>query len=237
MSTVNFFWRGKDFGFLENIVIHSHKKVGHSPVIWLSGEEPVNDYWNDILNIVKIEKANSIFNVDDFLLDQGNFRTAADLWRFNFLLKHGGLYCDTDAFALKKFPSDEWIVCSGEHDPSIMSIGVLKAPPNQKIFEDCIKNVKKDWGNVILFSDLYKKFFGHSNPTHENRLFYPYNYKNFDKLFKKTKIPSDTISIHFYGFMLSKNYGKKLTKFDRIWCEKNTKTLLGQLWCSLRDEA
>ena len=30
--------------------------------------------------------------------------TAADFWRFTFLYEKGGLYCDADAFALKKFP-------------------------------------------------------------------------------------------------------------------------------------
>ena len=39
---------------------------------------------------------NQVFNrlKQELQFTGGNLRTAADLWRFNFLFKNGGLYCD-----------------------------------------------------------------------------------------------------------------------------------------------
>ncbi len=93
--------------------MQSHLKVGHEPVMWLSGKPPNNKYWNEIESIIKIKNANDICPVDDFIKTGGRLETAADIWRFTFLYERGGLYCDTDAFALKKFPDNtDWILAS-----------------------------------------------------------------------------------------------------------------------------
>jgi len=251
METVNFFWRGKDFGILENMVLKSHIKVGHKPIIWLSGLEPNGFYWNEIQKLVVVKDANEVCNVEDFLSAGGNFRTAASLWRFNFLFKNGGLYCDCDAFALKKFPDDDWIVCSERNDDTVLSIGVLKAPPKQKIFSDCILNVNNEWGNVKIFTDSYQKHFGHTKSTHNSLLFYPYKWRDCEILFKKTEIPSNVFSIHFYTKALQRNILKsnkglfdKIHLFKKIrsieeinesWCRKNHETLLGKLFSWLNE--
>ncbi len=246
MLTVNFFWCGPNFQFLEFIVLKSHLKVGHEVIIWLHGKKPLTKYWEDIEKYVVVRNADEIFNTNEFISKGGNFRTAADLWRFNLLYKLGGLYCDTDAFALNKFPNDEWIVCSGERIPNLLSIGVLKAPSKHPIFLECISNTNKNWGNVHIFSNSYYKYFGNLNPTHKNELFYPYNWKSFLNLFNNNEIPKDAFSIHFYSNAIEAyiNRGKdnllyrcipllnKIVsiKIDKNWCEKNPSTLLGKLW-------
>ena len=245
MNDVNFFWSGPNFNFLEYIVLKSHLKVGHMVSIWIHGDKPNNEYWKMIEPKVFIRDADSIFNTDEFISKGGTFRTAADLWRFNYLYKEGGLYCDTDAFALKKFPDDEWIVCSAETIPEMLSIGVLKAPPKHPIFLECMPLIKSNWGNIQVFSQVYKKYFGHANPTHKNELFYPYKWNEYNKLLRKTNIPLDAYSVHFYSNALEyclpkpKNYFERyflkknkfrITDLNKEWCEKHPATLLGELW-------
>ncbi len=246
MADVNFFWCGVNFGFLEYIVIKSHIKVDHNVIIWLHGDKPNTKYWKEMETKITVKNADDIFDTTNFINNGGNFRTAADLWRFKLLYKIGGLYCDTDAFALRKFPDDEWIVCSGEQYQGLLSIGVLKAPAGHPIFLECFDNTKKKWGNVSVFSSVYLKYFGNLNPTHKNELFYPYNWKSYPELFKKKDIPSEAYSIHFYTNVIE-SYIKKnkknilkyyiplfrevpLKKIDIKWCEKNPNTLLGKLW-------
>ncbi len=81
----NFFWYGKNFGFLNNITIKSHLKVGYHPKIWLSGEKPSNEYWKDIESNVTVIDVSEYFNVEEFLSFGGNIRIASDLWSFHFL--------------------------------------------------------------------------------------------------------------------------------------------------------
>ena len=246
MTEVNFLWGGNRFNFLQNLVIKSHIKVGHTPVIWISGTKPKGDYWKEVENKIVEKNADLVYNIEKFLSEGGNYRTAADLWRWHFLYEKGGIWCDSDLFALKHLPSDEWIVCSGEERPNLLSIAILKVPAHQEIFLDCIKNIKKDWGNVEIFSKAYRKFFGHSNSTHQDRLFYPYKWRQCHKLIKKGKIPKDCYSIHYWAKAVEdylerpdtgifskfkqKNFPRNIDDFDEEWCKKNPETLLGRLW-------
>jgi len=252
MTNVNFFWRGNEFNFLEYIVIKSHIKVGHSPVIWLSEKKPKSKYWNSIEKQITIKNADDICNVSEFISGGGNLRTASSLWRWNLLYELGGIYCDTDAFALRKFPEDEWIVCSAKEDPQLLYTGVLKAPPHHDIFLDCISNTKKDWGNVKVFTDAYQKNFGKITSSHEGRLFYPYHWKECYKLLSNLEIPDDCYSIHFYTKALEdylkkrpegliarvkqKIFPKSFKDIDEEWCKKNPETLLSRLWLWLDEK-
>jgi len=241
---VNFFWKGNEFGFLEKIVMQSHLKVGHEPVIWLDGKPPNNKFWNEIESFVKIKNSVDICPVDDFIKTGGNLITASSFWRFTFLYEKGGLYCDTDAFALKKFPENtDWILASFKA-PKRFSTGVLKAPPKQEVMLECIKLTNKKWGNVIVFSDVYRKYYGNTNPTHPNADFYPYEWTECKKLFQKIELPTDSYSIHFYTkalkdfikrsserrFNFFPHIEKNLKNYDENWCEKNPKSLLGRLY-------
>ncbi len=149
---------------------------------------------------------------------------------------YGGLYCDTDAFALRKFPEDEWIACSAREEPQWLYPGVLKVPPHQKVLQDCIANVQKKWGNVKVFTDAYQKNFGNINQSHDGYLFYPYTWKNWKKLFDKGDIPTKCYSVHFYTAAINHHSKKLLTYFDENWCKNNPKSLLAKLWIWLQDE-
>jgi len=244
---VNFFWVGKNFGFLNNIVVKSHLKVGHKPILWLSGERPTNRFWNDIENKMEIKNIDdSNCNINEFLSTGGKPSTASDLWMFYFLYKYGGLYCDLDVFALKEFPNDKWITCIGGNEEDYLSLGVLKAPQGEDIFKECQQKVKKKWGNVKLFNGEYQKFFPNTNPTHGRGLFFPYKWTESYNLVKKMEIPKDCYSISFYTFALNRrmnsigkkisdllnrrNEPKNINELNEKWCEKNVETLLGKLW-------
>ena len=227
----NFFWYGKNFGFLENITIKSHLKVGYHPKIWLSGEKPSNEYWKDIESNVTVIDVSEYFNVEEFLSFGGNIRIASDLWSFHFLHACGGFYSDLDNFVLKRFPDDEWVVCNGsEEKPTLLGIGFIKSPPNSKIFLDSISNLKINWGGVDVFNESYRKVFGNTKSTHDGKLFYPYHWTECGKLFENIEIPSAAYAIHFYTGAIEKDLNKKFCDSNEEWCKNNPKTLLGQLW-------
>lgn len=197
----NFFWKGTGFSFINYITVLSHIKVGHTPVIWISGKvnNPYLFKLKDNKSVI-VKNADDIVKVDEFLHRGGNLRTASAFWRFTFLYKFGGLYCDVDAYALKHFPNDDWIIAGGGIDDIIFN-GVIKAPAQCEVFTECIKNIKYDWGNVEVFADAYKNHFGQV-PHHYDKLFYPYPWQDHDKLFQEVDIPKECYSIHLWGKMI-----------------------------------
>jgi len=225
----NFFWYGNNFGFLNNLVMKSHLKVGHNPKIWLMGSKPNNQYWKDIEDKITVVGLNDYLNVEEWLDFGGNLRMAASLWQLHFLYACGGLYCDADHFALKKFPDDKWIVCSGETNSNLFSTGFMQAPPNDELFLDAIKNYKSDWGILEIFTTAYKKKYGNTRSTHTPHLFYPYASYEWNTLFENVDIPN-SFSIHFYQRALEDNLKEKFKLINENWCEKNPNTLLGRLY-------
>ena len=201
---VNFFWKGDNFDQFIQLCIKSHIKVGHEVVMWLSGDKPKSKFW--FTKNITIKNADTIYDVTDFLLKGGNFPTASDMWRFHFLYEHGGWYCDTDMFALKHFSDDDWMICSGEEkEKNFLSISTIKVPPKQKFLLECIDHIEHTWGNVKLFSEAYKKQFGNTNPTHDNDLFYPWTWKEWDSLLLDETDISDCYAIHLWNVMLKRN--------------------------------
>lgn len=223
MITVNFFWRGDNFSYLNRLTVLSHINVGHSCVMWLSGKRPNSPFWIEDLDVT-IQDADIIHDVTSFLNRGGNMKTASDLWRFYFLYERGGLYCDVDALAVKHFPQDEWILVSSfkEHPKEQLSIGVIAAPKGESVFLECINKIEHKWGNVTLFADEYKKIKGNANSTHDDKLFYPFTWKQWNMLFEDIPIP-DGYSIHLYHTMLERN--------DKILSKEqySSNTLIGRL--------
>lgn len=203
MSYVNFFWSGENFTYLNRLTILSHIKVGHKVNIWVTGVKPSKKYWPKD-SLINTYDASDFVNISDFIKKGGNLKTASDYWRFSFLYKNGGLYCDTDAIALKKFPNSDKILTSGEREDELLSIGVIKLPPGEKFLKNCIDGIKYTWGNVRVFSSEYKKEYGNIIYTHEKYLFYPYNWDKWDDIFKLKSIP-DAYSLHLYHSMFERN--------------------------------
>ena len=225
----NFFWYGENFGFLNNLVIKSHFKVGHNPKIWLLGNKPTNQYWKDIENKITLVELDDYIDVKEWLEFGGDIRMAFSIWLFHFLHACGGLCCDTDHFALKKFPDDEWILSSAERDITTISLGVIKTPPNDDLFLECIENTKYDWGALEVFTDAYKKKYGHTKLTHPSNLFYPYKWYEWNTLFENIEIPN-AYSLHFYQKALEDHLKEEFKNINKDWCEKNQNTLLGRLY-------
>ena len=231
----NFFWHGKNFGFLNNIVIKSHLKVGYHPKIWLSGEKPTNEHWKDIESSVTVIDISEYFNAEEFLSFGGNLQIASDLWRFHFLYACGGYYSDLDNFVLKHFPDDDWVVCASEEEPTLLGIGFIKCPPNSKIFLDSISNLKISWGGVNVFNESYRSVFGNTNSTHEGNLFYPYHWTNAKKLFENVEIHSNSYAVHFYQSKIKHDLKEKYNDINEKWCLRNQNTLLGRLFSWLNN--
>lgn len=212
----NFFWSGDDFQYLDRLTILSHLSVGHEVVIWLWGDTPNSIYWPSDISDIEIKNADEVVSCSAFhkKLPQGypkekKLRVVSAYWKFHFMYKRGGLYCDTDAIALKAFPSDEWINISSDDIDKVYYIGVLKAPPKHPVFKYCINNIMPRWGNPRVYSAAVKKY--GIKPTHNFRLFYPFSAVEHQKYLKKYgttilfspgEIPN-AFSVHVYGNRIS----------------------------------
>ena len=219
---INFFWKGDEFDDWCKLCILSHIKVGHEVIIWVSGNWPQTNAWYEITNQVVVGDADHIFNVDEFISKGGNFQTASALWRFHFLYKYGGWYCDTDAYAIQHFPEKEWAVCSAETE-DLLSIGVLKIPKNHPIMMNCINDIQYNWGNVKVFTKAYKEHFGHTKGTVPYKMFYPWTWKNWSYVYSNMSI-GDLIndgvySVHLYHTMLKRVGAKYCKKPDTLLME------------------
>jgi hypothetical protein len=203
---VNFFWAGDNFDYINYMCIQSHVKVGHQIIIWLYGEIPDSQHWYnlDFSNIIVID-ASDIFDISSFMKhSDANFRTASALWRFTFLYKYGGWYSDCDAYAIKEWPNSEWVLCSGEEDEDLLSIGVLKTPPKEEMFLDMIDNIQHKWGNVKVFNTYLRKHKDHTIKPYNPTDFYPFSWKDWDYMLSNINIP-DTYSVHLYNTMVQRN--------------------------------
>lgn len=223
-TVVNFFWRGNSFTYLHRLTLLSHVAVGHRCIMWLSGLDPKSEFWINNISEIEIRNADDIIDVTTFLEEGGNLKTASDLWSFSFLWQHGGIYSDTDAMAIKPWPTNEWIAvsCDKQHPRERLSIGVMAAPPQHEVFSNCIAQIKHDWGNVGVFADAYKDFFGHTNSTHDDKLFYPFRWQDWNTLLTDIEIP-DVYSIHLYHTMFERNNMIKNKE------DYNPNTLIGRL--------
>lgn len=204
MNTVNFFWHGNNFTYLNKLTILSHLYVGHKVNMWTTNIVPNNKNWISNFKEINFFKASDLINIDDFIKKGGNVKTASDLWRFKYLYNNGGLYCDTDAIAIKEFPKCEKILTSGEKEDELLSIGVIKLPKGEEFLKKSIENIKYSWGNVRVFSKEYVNYYKEIKYTHDKKLFYPYNWNEWDAIFKIKNIP-DCYSLHLYHTMFERN--------------------------------
>jgi len=225
MNQINFFWSGDDFDYISYMCITSHIRIGHIVNIWLYGNEPKSIYWDMLdLDLINVYDASDVFDISEFMKNKdANFKTASAMWRFHFLYEYGGWYSDTDAFALKQWPDDEWVLCSGETDGELLSIGVLKTPPKEQMFLDMINNIKYKWGNVKVFNEYFRKYKGYSIKPYRSFDFYPFNWKDWEIMLSPIPIP-ECYSVHLYNTMIQRNIND-IKKF----IDERPESLIGQL--------
>lgn len=208
---VNFFWSGDGFSYIHRLCVLSHLQVGHKVHIWLHGDTPNSRYWIDDLDCC-VADADNIINISDFMKKGGNFKTASSLWRFTFLYEFGGIYSDLDAIALKPWDVGKYLFVGGEGTETL-STGVIKVPPKEPMFKEILKNLKYEWGNVLVFNKFAKEH-GYKR-TMANRQFYPFPWQKWDTLLTKMDIP-DVYSVHMYHTMLEKRLGVDIDEIEGL---------------------
>lgn len=200
-NTINFFWSGSEWSILHDMCIKSHIHVGHEVVIWYHGEKPKNKLWS--IDDVTFQEASQIIDIDPFIKQGGNLKTASSLWRFVFLYRYGGWYSDTDALAIEPWHDDEWVLCSGEGFRTL-STGIMKVPAGEPMFLDMVHNIRREWGNVGVFNKFYLAHKGDIKPTHDNSQYYPYTWDQWDTPLHTLPIPK-VKSVHLYHTMFERN--------------------------------
>ncbi len=166
---VNFYWKGRDFQFLNRLTIISHIIVGHEVVIWIEGKHPGNRYWISDLEEVEIKDATEIYKTWKDAAAGACVRSVSDIWSFYFGKLYGEYYSDTDAIALKHWPDQDILLPT--YDNKVVSVGVFRLPKNHPIFNCAIKKRIRSWGNVYIFTKCVRLNGLDSNVP--NEMFYP----------------------------------------------------------------
>ncbi len=63
---VNFYWKGRDFQFLNRMTIISHIICGHEVVIWLEGKYPRSRFWILDIDAIEVRDATEIYNTKKY---------------------------------------------------------------------------------------------------------------------------------------------------------------------------
>lgn len=226
---VHFYWKepknpknGEGWQFLNRLTLVSHVEVGHTPIIWVDGDEPINKYWISDIPEIEIRNAKEIYETSDFYKkDKSNPRTASTLFSFEIVRQTGEYYADTDAIALRHWPDWKFILAGSE--PEHINVGVIKMPKNHPVLKCSIANINPEWGNVKVFTNCCKEFGLWTNvPDH---WFYPVHWKEENhstnmncrgKFLDNIYLQNDCFSYHYYSNKVS------LLNIDHTWL-KNPK--------------
>ncbi|MFN6252263.1 MAG: glycosyltransferase [Alphaproteobacteria bacterium] len=108
MAETHMFWAYGEFSRLERICVASFIKGGFDLKIWTYGE-----FENPILG-AEIRDARQLVPEDQIFRNRsGSYASFSDLFRYTILTKIGGLYVDTDVYALKhadELPKEKFLV-------------------------------------------------------------------------------------------------------------------------------
>jgi len=220
MPTINFFWGGDNFQFLNRLAIASHLLVGHEVIIWLNGKRPNSIYWVDDI-VQNIKDANESVNLNKFSttlnkLNKGMYnlnknrykpihKVLSSPWRFEFLFKYGGIYCDVDGIALKKFPEQDWIIATDSNKAGVYTCGFMKAPARQRLFKTALKFWMSRPNPMAAFSRAVKLH--KLNLTNQRKDFFPFTSSEHSSYLKSHnkhimldhKTIYNSYSVHFFG--------------------------------------
>lgn len=161
------FWVGQKLSNLELLAIKSHQKVGHTVNLWA-----YENFENTPEGVI-IKEAESILPKDhvfDYKQGEGkgSLSACSNLFRYRFLYKYGGWYCDTDVIALKPFNFEEPYVFASENNRKYAchpTTCVIKTPVHSKVIEYCCEQAfsvnrhEVEWGTIgpkLLTSAVFK---------------------------------------------------------------------------------
>jgi mannosyltransferase OCH1-like enzyme len=161
-----------------------------------------------------------------------NYGEKSDIWRYEILLRHGGLYIDTDFECIKPF-DDLHKQCNffagiAYTRPAILYNGLIGSIPNHPILQKCIENIHPSTGDnnsdrimeetgPLFFSRI---FFSMKESCKKDVVGFPityfYAYPNTLRLqntapnkIKKKWIEDESYAIHYWATSWVKNDAKK----------------------------
>lgn len=110
LPIINMLWIEDSLGLMEQLAITSFLKNGHEVRLFTYGEG------NNVPAGAKVISAESILPKSKIFLQQGSYAVFADYFRWELLVKHGGVYCDTDVICIKPFEFDQEVVIGAQNE-------------------------------------------------------------------------------------------------------------------------
>lgn len=142
-------WIGDSLSMIEQLCLNSFIHCGHNVELFV---------YSDVKNIpdaVKLRDGNEILHEDNIFMykSRPSYSGFANWFRYEMLLKEGGVWVDTDVICLKHF-NFETDLFFGYEDCTQYNCAVVGANPNQEIFKFLSQQVQSP--NEILPYDTKK---------------------------------------------------------------------------------
>lgn len=211
-------WIGNNLSRMEVSSIKSFLSLGYNYHLYSYS------HINNVPKGVKILDGNQIidkseiftYNLPDHL-GGNSFSAFSNFFRYKLLYEKGGWWVDTDVYALRHLPLNEYVLAK-ENENKISSC-ILKFPPKHKFSKICFEKCKeknKDnlkWGETgpLLVTEVAKQM---KLETFKVQEFFPINYDEIEMFFKPINIPS-SYTIHFWNEMWRRKKIYKNKVYDK----------------------
>jgi hypothetical protein len=154
LPAVQMLWISGHLSTLERLSITSFLRCGHPVHLYTYGLEDSPPQGTQLFDARQILPESCIFK-NPSSIGQGSLAPFSDMFRYQLLLKRGGIWCDSDMVCLKPmtFANTMDIFFSSEHAISTVdnkrqltikpNIGAIKAPVGSAIIAACLDKASK----------------------------------------------------------------------------------------------
>jgi hypothetical protein len=215
------FWSGREFGLLEAFsVLSTVRRTTFEPVevFFDKHSAPTGRFWDMLDGIARLRKRPAHEELKRIaatflggvLPTNCHPAVHSDLFRYGFLLEHGGTWFDLDSIQVRDLRplAEQRRFLAGREDSSIISTGVLSAPAGHPILAALLREAREHLcAHEIeyraigppLFTKLVKAE-GLEDTILPERYFYPVHYsRGTDVVYSRFPLSRDTYSVHVWG--------------------------------------
>lgn len=139
LPVVSSMWLGRPFSYLEQLCLKSFLDRGHRVKLY------VYDHVENVPEGVEIADANTVLPTDKFVVNRktGSPGPQADKFRYHMLAQTDEIWVDTDAYCLRPFPDQPYIM--GYHYKTYLNNGVLRLPKDSKTLAHLLEFTENEY--------------------------------------------------------------------------------------------